>query len=42
VWFLIFDAVKLLLYRPLDPERTVMHGPHDLRCWRRLRSAISL
>jgi H+-transporting ATPase len=41
VWFLIFDAVKVLLYRLLDPERTVMHGPRYLRRWRRLRSAIS-
>lgn len=25
VWFLVFDAVKLLLYRLLDPRRTVIH-----------------
>lgn len=26
VWFLLFDAVKLLLYRLLDPRRTVIHS----------------
>ncbi len=26
VWFLVFDAVKLLLYRLLDPRRTVIHA----------------
>ena len=41
VWFFIFDAVKLLLYRLLDPDRTVMHGPHYLRRWHRLRDALS-
>jgi len=41
VWFFIFDAVKLLLYRLLDPERTVMHGPHYLRRWHRLRHGLS-
>ncbi len=39
VWFFIFDAVKLLLYRLLDPERTVVHGPRYLNRWLRLRSA---
>lgn len=40
VWFFIFDAVKLLLYRLLDPERTVMHGPRYLGRWHWLRDAI--
>ena len=26
VWFVVFDAVKLLLYRLLDPRRTVIHS----------------
>ena len=42
VWFFIFDAVKLLLYRLLDPDRTVMHGPRYLRRWHRLRTAAPL
>jgi H+-transporting ATPase len=25
VWFVVFDAVKLLLYRLLDPQRSVIH-----------------
>ena len=40
-WFFIFDAVKLLLYRLLDPDRTVMHGSRYLRRWHRLRDSLS-
>jgi H+-transporting ATPase len=42
VWFFIFDAVKLLLYRLLDSDRTVMHGSRYLGRWSRLRDALSI
>ena len=40
-WFLVFDAVKLLLYRLLDPQRTVIHGARYLRRWHRLHASAS-
>ncbi|MBE9154015.1 plasma-membrane proton-efflux P-type ATPase [Cyanobium sp. LEGE 06113] len=36
VWFLVFDAVKLGLYRLIDPSHFVMHGAGYLRRWRGL------
>ena len=41
VWFFIFDAVKLLLYRLLDPDHTVMHGSRYLQRWLSLRRSLS-
>lgn len=37
LWFLIFDWVKLWLYRLLDPHRVVILGSRYLRRWRQLK-----
>ncbi|MBJ7900876.1 MAG: plasma-membrane proton-efflux P-type ATPase [Cyanobacteria bacterium RI_101] len=37
LWFLIFDWVKLWLYRLLDPHRVVLLGSRYLRRWRQLK-----
>jgi H+-transporting ATPase len=40
VWFLVFDAVKLAMYRLLDPNQFVMHGARYLKRWRRLQASL--
>lgn len=37
VWFLIFDWVKLWLYRLLDPKQVVILGSRYLKRWRQLK-----
>ncbi|MEY2985110.1 MAG: hypothetical protein RLZZ568_1727, partial [Cyanobacteriota bacterium] len=39
VWFLIFDWVKLWLYRLLDPAQVVLLGSRYLKRWRQLHNA---
>ncbi|MGA1621606.1 MAG: HAD-IC family P-type ATPase, partial [Synechocystis sp.] len=37
VWFLIFDWVKLWLYRLIDPDQVVLLGARYLKRWRQLK-----